>query len=134
MAHLIPKALAASLLSLGFAFGAAAGDDISPDHEGGYPSCDIRVAYEDASVLLEALVFAPVPVSGVYEMQIAQGGNTGQSDIRQSGDFAVAPDADGSLGIVSLSRGSGVYVATLTVRWNDGSPNCTRQVGTTRQL
>lgn len=133
MSHLFTKALAASLLSLGFAWSATAGGDVPTDYDGG-PSCDIRIAYEGSSIVLEGLVFAPLPVSGVYEMQISQGGYAGQSNIQQSGDFETAPGADGSLGIVSLSRNSGGYVATLTVHWDDGTPDCTRQVGTGRQL
>lgn len=133
MSHMILKALAAPLLSLSFAWSAAAGGDVPADDDGG-PSCDIRVAYEGSSIVLEGIVFAPVPVSGVYEMQISQGGYAGQSNIQQGGGFEAAPGADGSLGIVSLSRNSGGYVATLTVRWDDVTPDCTRQVGTGRQL
>jgi hypothetical protein len=134
MSYLIPKAFAASFLSLTFAFGAAAGGDVPPGNEGPYPSCDIRIAYEGANIVLESLVLTPVPVSGVYEMHISQGGYASQSDIRQSGDFSIAPSADGLLGIFSLSRRSGGYVATLTVHWDDGTPDCTRQIGTSHQL
>jgi len=133
MSHLILKTLAASLLPLSLAWSAAAGGPEGPDGLADYPSCDIRIAYEGNSVMLEGLVFAPMPVSGVYEMRIRQRG-ANSSDIRQSGEFEVPPGAAGTLGLVSLSRGQGGYVARLTVQWDDGSADCTREIGTRTRL
>jgi hypothetical protein len=119
----------AALLSLSFAWGAAAGGDSPAGAHG--PSCDIRIAQEGGSLVLEGLVFAPVPASGSYELEISQGGYAGSSKIRQGGDFDFTPGDDGSLGIVSLSNQGG-YAATLTVHWHDGAPDCTRHVGAGR--
>jgi hypothetical protein len=131
MSHLIAKTVAAALLPLGLAWGAAAGSDLPPsaDPTAEGPSCDIRVAHEGNSVVLEGLVFAPMPVSGVYEMRVAQRG-ANSSDIRQGGDFDTAPGVPESLGLVSLSLGGSGYVARLTVQWDDGSADCTREIGT----
>ena len=129
MSRIILTALAA-LLPLSFAWGAAAGGDL-PLADGA--TCDIRVVPYDGSLVLEGRVTAPVPASGSYELQISQGGSAGSSNIRQSGDFDVAPGTDGSLGIVSLSNQGG-YAATLIVHWHDGAPDCTRHVGSGRPL
>jgi hypothetical protein len=125
--------LAAALLPLSFAWGAAAGGDLSPRAYGDGPSCDLRIARDGGSLVLEGLVFAPAPVSGSYELVISQGGYAGESNIRQGGDFEIAPGADGSLGSVSLSAHGG-YTATLIVHWHDGAPDCTRHVGAGRHL
>jgi len=125
--------LAAAVLPLTFAWGAAAGSDLPARADTDGPSCDIRIAKEGGSLVLEGLVFAPAPVSGSYELEISQGGYAGGSDIRQGGDFEVAPGEDGSLGIVSLPARGG-YAARLIVHWHDGAPDCTRHVGTGRRL
>ena len=121
----------AALLPLSFAWGAAAGGDLPAGADAHGPSCDIRIAQEGGSLVLEGLVFAPGPASGSYELEISQGGYAGSSKIRQGGDFEVVPGEDGSLGIVSLSNQGG-YAATLTVHWHDGAPDCTRHVGAGR--
>ena len=127
------KSLAASLLTLSFAWGAAAGGDAPADTPPEtIPSCDLRVADRGGSVVLEGLAFAPAPLTGVYELAISQGGPAGHSNIRQSGEFEATPGAATSLGVVSLS-GRG-YAATLVVHWDDGSPDCTREAGTARAL
>lgn len=131
MSRILITSLAA-LLPLGLAWGAAAGGDTLGDYAQG-PSCDIRVVREGGSLVLEGLVFAPVPVGGSYELKISQGGYAGQSSIRQGGDFEAGPGADASLGVVSLSDQGG-YAATLIVHWHDGAPDCTRHVGTGRKL
>jgi len=133
MSSNILTSLAAALLPLGFAWGAAASSDLPPRAYIDAPSCDIRVAREGGNLVLEGLVFAPSPVSGSYELEISQGGYAGGSDIRQGGDFEVAPDGDASLGIVSLPARRG-YAATLIVHWHDGAPDCTRHVGSRRRL
>ncbi len=125
--------LAAALLPLSFAWGAAASSDVPPPADTDGPSCDLRVARQGGSLVLEGLVFTPAPASGSYELEISQGGYAGGSDIRQGGDFEVAPGEDGSLGIVSLPA-RGAYAATLIVHWHDGAPDCTRHVGTGRRL
>ena len=139
--HIVFSSLAA-LLPLTFAWGAAAGGDLdaptydAPAYDVPYakrPTCDIRVVRENGSLVLEGLVVAPRPVTGSYRFQISQGSYGGGSNIRQGGDFAVAPGTDGSLGMVSLP-GRGSYAATLTVHWHDGAPDCIRHAGTGRRL
>jgi hypothetical protein len=125
--------LAAALLPLTFAWSAAAGGDLPPHAYGDGPSCDLRVAHDGGGLVLEGLVFAPAPASGSYELEISQGSYAGGSNIRQGGDFAVAPGTDGSLGVVSLPEQGG-YAATLIVHWHDGAPDCTRHVGNGRRL
>ena len=133
MSRNVFTSLAAALLPLTFAWSAAAGSDL-PAGAGTYrPSCDLRVAHEGGSLVLEGVVFAPAPASGSYELVISQGGYAGGSDIRQGGDFEVAPGEDGSLGIVSLPARGG-YAATLIVHWHNGARDCTRHVGTGRRL
>jgi len=129
MSRIVFTSLAA-LLPLSFAWGAAAGGDLPRADSA---SCDIRVVPHGGSLVLEGLVTAPVPVSGSYELQISQGGYAGSSNIRQGGEFDVAPGTDGSLGMVSLSSQGG-YAATLIVHWHDGAPDCTRHAGTGRRL
>ena len=131
MSRILMTSLAA-LLPLGFAWGAAAGGETQDGYAQG-PSCDIRVVREGGSLVLEGLVFAPVPAGGSYELKISQGGHAGQSSIRQGGDFEAGPGADASLGIISLSDQGG-YAATLIVHWHDGAPDCTRHVGTGHTL
>ena len=136
MSRIVFTSLAA-LLPLSFAWGAASGGELP---SGSYaaanargPSCDIRVAHEGGSLVLEGLVVAAAPASGSYEFRISQGGQAGGSNIRQGGDFTAAPGIDGSLGMVSLP-GQGGYAATLIVHWHNGAPDCTRHVGTGRGL
>jgi hypothetical protein len=131
MSRILMTSLAA-LLPLGFAWGAAAGGE-TQGAQAQSPTCDIRVVREGGSLVLESLVFAPVPAGGSYELKISQGGYAGQSSIRQGGDFEAGPGAAASLGIVSLSDQGG-YAATLIVHWHDGAPDCTRHVGTGRKL
>jgi hypothetical protein len=131
MSRILMTSLAA-LLPLGFAWGAAAGGEPQGAYSQG-PSCDIRVVREGGSLVLEGLVFAPMPAAGSYELKISQGGHAGQSSIRQGGDFEAGPGVDASLGVVSLSDQGG-YAATLIVHWHDGAPDCTRHVGTGRTL
>ncbi|MEZ5827714.1 MAG: curli-like amyloid fiber formation chaperone CsgH [Hyphomicrobiales bacterium] len=131
MSRFIVKFLAGSLLPVGLAFGAAAGA-LEPGATG-LPSCDIQVSRHGGMVELEALAFAPAPATGIYEMQISQGGPAGRSNISQGGAFEAGPGVDGSLGAVSLSV-SGNYRATLKVHWNDGTPDCVRQVDSGRVL
>jgi hypothetical protein len=86
MSRILMTSLTA-LLPLGFAWGAAAGGET----QGAYshsPTCDIRVVREGGSLVLEGLVFAPVPAAGSYELKISQGGHASQSSIRQGGDIA----------------------------------------------
>jgi hypothetical protein len=125
--------LATALLPLTFAWSAVAGGDLPSPTLGEGPSCDLRVAHDGGGLVLEGLVFASAPVSGSYELTISQGGTAGGSNIRQGGDFTVAPGTDGSLGVVSLPA-SGGYAATLIVHWHDGAPDCTRHVGNGRRL
>jgi hypothetical protein len=120
--------LAAALLPLTLAWSPAAGGDLPSPTLGDGPSCDLRVAHDGGSLVLEGLVFAPAPVSGSYVLEISQGSYAGGSNIRQGGDFAVTPGTDGSLGVVSLPAQGG-YAATLIVHWHDGVPDCTRHVG-----
>jgi hypothetical protein len=131
MSRHIVTSFAAALLPLGLAWGAAAGGSLPSGPADA--SCDIRVGYQGGSVVLEPLVFAAGPVSGVYEMRVAQAG-ANRADIHQTGDFAIAPGMDGSLGVVSLSVGSGGYVATLTVHWDGGGTDCTAHAGSQRTL
>jgi hypothetical protein len=133
MSRNVFMSLAAALLPLTFAWSAAAGGDLSPPTDTDGPSCDLRVARQGGSLVLEGLVFTPAPASGSYELVISQGGYAGGSDIRQGGDFEVAPGEDGSLGIVSLPA-RGAYAATLIVHWRDGARDCTRHLGTGRRL
>ena len=146
MSRLLMISLAA-LLPLGLAFGAVAGGDVpvpyaepdtyadepdtyadAPEPYVSEPSCDIRVVNEGGTLVLEGLAFSAVPSSGSYDLKITQGGPAGSSDISQGGDFGAGPGEEASLGIVSLSNRGG-YSATLTVRWDDGAPDCTRRVG-----
>jgi hypothetical protein len=133
MSRHIVTSFAAALLPLGLAWGAAAGGSLPADATGKPPSCNIRVGYQGGSVVLEPRVFVAGPVSGVYEMRVAQAG-ANRADIHQSGDFAMAPGMEGSLGIVSLSVGSGGYVATLTVHWGGDGTNCTAHASSQRTL
>jgi len=133
MSRNILVSLAAALLPLTFAWGAAAGGDLPPPVYGDGPSCDLHVAHDGGSLVLEGLVFAPAPVSGSYELDISQGSYAGGSDIRQDGDFEVIPGTDGSLGVVSLPARGG-YAATLIVHWHGGAPDCTRHVSSGRRL
>ncbi len=71
--------LAAAVLPLTFAWGAVAGGDLPPRADTDGPSCDIRIAKEGGSLVLEGLVFAPSPVAGSYELEISQGGYAGSS-------------------------------------------------------
>jgi CsgH protein len=130
MLSMIMKSLAAFLLPLSIAWSVAASGDLRPesDRQQRLPSCDIRVDYQDSSVVLEGLILAPRPVSGVYDMQVSQTGKAGHADIRQSGEFEATPDAPGSLGVISLSTRSGDYIAKLNVRWDGGAVDCTRQI------
>lgn len=131
MSRFIVTSFAAALLPLGLAWGAAAGGSLPADSAGA--SCDIRVAYRGGSVVLEPRVLAAVPVSGVYDMRISQSG-ANSADIRQGGDFAIAPGTEGSLGVVSLSVGSGGYAATLTVHWDGGAADCIAHAASRRVL
>lgn len=136
MSRIIMKSLGASLLSLGLAWSAAAGGSLAEGPSGtafDSPSCDISVAYQGNSVVLEGLVFAPISVSGVYEMRISQIG-VSSSDIFQSGDFQASPNVPGSLGLVSLSLGRSGYDATLHVHWDGGAADCTRHVSAGTRL
>lgn len=134
MSRFIVKSLAISLLPLGLAWSAAAAGGLETElGENGLASCDIQVSQHGDIVELEAVAFAPAPATGTYEMQISQGGPAGRSNISQGGEFEAGPGLDGSLGAVSLSV-SGNYLATLKVHWNDGAPDCVRQVDSGRVL
>jgi curli production assembly/transport CsgH protein len=130
MSRILMMSLAA-LLPLGFAWGAAAGGDGAELVSA--PTCDIRVAREGGALVLEGLAFAPVPAGGSYAFKISQSGYAGGSSIHQGGDFEAGPGGHTSLGLVSLSDQRG-YAASLTVHWYDGTPDCTRHVGTGRGL
>lgn len=121
----------AALLPVGLTFGAAGGD--APETYADGPTCDIRVVKGGGAVLLEGLAFAPAPATGSYAFKISQDGLAGGANIRQGGDFEAGPGLEASLGMVSLSDQGG-YDATLTVRWHDGAPPCTRHVGSGRAL
>ena len=129
MSRILMTSLVA-LLPLGLAWGAEAGGDVQGVHGTG-PSCDIRVVREGGALVLEGLVLAPAPAAGSYAFKISQGGSAGGSSIHQGGDFEAGPGTDTSLGLVSLSDQGG-YAATLTVHWHDGTPDCTRHVGSRR--
>jgi CsgH protein len=129
MSRILMTSLAA-LLPLGLTWGAVAG---ATGSYGESASCDIRVVREGGALVFEGLAFASVPATGSYEFRISQGGAAGGSSIRQGGDFEAGPDADTSLGLVSLSDHGG-YAATLIVHWHDGSPDCTRHAGNGRSL
>jgi hypothetical protein len=58
----------------------------------------------------------------------------GSSRISQSGDFKVLGGATGSVGVVSLVKSAGSYIATLTVTWDDGTPDCIAQAPKTRKV
>jgi hypothetical protein len=96
------------------------------------PECEIRVEQSGDSILLEGLVLAPADVSGSYRMQVRQNG-LGSSRISQSGDFKTLGGAVNSLGVVSLAKSAGSYIATLTVSWDDGAPDCVAQAPKTRE-
>jgi hypothetical protein len=129
----------AALLPFGLAFGAVAGGDVPESYSDGPepyasgPSCDIRVVNEGGALVFEGLAFSAVPSSGSYDFKITQGGPAGGSNIEQVGDFEASSGEETSLGMVSLSN-RGSYDATLTVRWHDGAPDCTRRVGSGRRL
>jgi hypothetical protein len=97
------------------------------------PACEIRVHQSGNSIILEGLVFGGADVSGSYHMQVRQKG-PGSSRISQSGDFKIPAGTPSSLGIVSLAKGAGSYTATLTVRWNDGAPDCVAQAPNSRKV
>jgi curli production assembly/transport CsgH protein len=97
------------------------------------PVCEIRVDQSDDSIVVEGLVHAPAGVSGSYRMQVQQNGS-GSSRIFQSGDFKTSDSAVGSLGVVSLAKNAGSYIATLTVNWDDGTPDCVARAPKTRSV
>jgi hypothetical protein len=125
----IMKFLAASLLPFSMAWAAVAldGNNVPTPAERAAakaPRCEIRVEDRGDSIVLEGLVFSRVPVSGSYQLRISQKGGGGSSDIVQNGDFRIGFGETGSLGIVSLSTSTKDYVAKLSVRWDDGAPEC----------
>jgi hypothetical protein len=97
------------------------------------PACEIRVDQSGNTIILEGLVFGRPDVSGSYHMEVRQRG-LGSSAISQNGDFRVPANTYGSLGIVSLSKGVGSYLATLTVSWGDGTADCVAQAPKTRKV
>jgi hypothetical protein len=106
---------------------------IPEDHIAKLPACEIRVGQSGDSIVVEGLVLAAADVSGSYHMQVRQNG-LGSSRISQSGDFKVLGGATGSLGVVSLPESAGSYIATLTVSWDDGTPDCVAQAPKTRKV
>lgn len=122
--------LAAVLLPFGVAAAPNGSSPEAPDLEtngsGKFPRCEIRVGYEDGSVVLEGLVFARPPVAGSYQMRISKRGGGGGGEIVQGGEFTVQSGSMASLGVVSLSAGS--YVAKLKVEWKGVMADCTERV------
>jgi curli production assembly/transport CsgH protein len=106
---------------------------IPEDHIAKVPRCEIRIDQNGESIVLEGLVFASADVSGSYHMQVRQNG-LGGSRISQSGDFKVLGGATGSVGVVSLVKSAGSYIAMLTVTWDDGTPDCVAQAPKTRKV
>jgi len=96
------------------------------------PGCEIRVDESGDSIVLKGLVVAPADASGSYHMQVRQAG-LGSSRISQSGEFNSLGGSIGSLGVVSLVKSAGSYAATLTVSWDDGTPDCVAQAPKTRK-
>jgi len=121
--------LAASLLPLSLAWGAA-GISVNDSSVDGYlaepmlPRCELRADDSGENIVLEGFVFARKPVSGSYQLRVSQRGTGGSSDIVQSGEFNIESDSTGSLGIVSLSKGTSRYEAKLEVQWDEGAPDC----------
>jgi curli production assembly/transport CsgH protein len=133
------SALAFWMLPLSIGWGAVAlangngAEAVPEDRIATLPACEIRVHQSGDSIVLEGLVFAPADLSGSYHMQVRQNG-LGSSRISQSGDFKVRAGAPGSLGIVSLAKAAGSYLATLTVSWDDGTTNCVAQAPKSRKV
>jgi hypothetical protein len=106
---------------------------VPEDHIAKVPACEIRVDQSGDSIVVEGLAFAPAGVSGSYRMQVQQNGS-GSSRIFQSGDFKTSASAVGSLGVVSLAKNAGSYIATLTVNWDDGTPDGVARAPKTRSV
>ena len=124
--------LAAVLVPFGVAAAAIGslpeGPDLETNGGGKFPRCEIRVGYEDGSVVLEGFVFARPPVTGSYQMRISKKGGGGTAEIVQGGEFTVQSGLVASLGVVALSRGS--YFAELKVEWEGVITDCTERVHT----
>ncbi len=118
--------LAAVLLPLGTSFAAAALADGESLPDGGkratLPACEIHVAHEAGSVVLEGQVFAAHPVSGTYQLRVWQEG-AGSNSISQGGEFTVPAGGSASLGLVSLPV-AGSYGATLNVLFDNDPVPC----------
>jgi CsgH protein len=133
------RSLVTSLLPLSLAWSALGmpvnGDGTWAEEEQAAPMrprCQVRVDDDGDSIVLEGVVFARRPTSGSYRLHVSQESAGGSSEIVQSGDFIVESGSAASLGTVSLSNS--VYVAELTVQWDDGDADCVAEAPKRRKV
>lgn len=92
--------------------------------------CEIHEKTTRAGVVLEGVVIAKTAVEGSYHFKISASGDSGSSDINQSGEFTAGPQAANSLGSVMLG-GNGSYEARLDVTFDGRTIRCSKRVGGT---
>lgn len=121
--HLTRRALAA-LVAAGLAIPATT----TAGRAGEPLQCEIHVSRQAGRVALEAVVTTHATTSGSYELRVSGTGDSGASDISQSGDFSLATGETRAIGEVTLAGDSGTYVARLAVTTATAVHRCTRRI------
>ncbi len=124
---LISAGTAALILGLGTA-GASTGAGQStstsdPVH------CEIQTSTGRGMTTMEGLVFTDAKISGSYQFRVMSSGRSGNSNIRQGGNFTATPDNPVTLGKIMLGNRGASYNATLKVTVNGTTIKCDEHVG-----
>jgi hypothetical protein len=128
-------ALLTALLGLGaggVAFGDSQDNSItgSTSHiEEGPVYCEIQTTNRNGMIALEGLVHADAAIQGSYSFKVRNAGHSGNSNIRQGGNFSARAGDVVTLSRVTLGGRGAVYDASLEITANGRTYECAERVG-----
>lgn len=91
--------------------------------------CDIEASGDEGTLRIHGVVHAEYALQGVYELEVRTVGGSGNSSIRQSGEFRASPGRPEYLGQVQFGGTGANYEAKLIVRFDEGELICDKQIG-----
>ena len=123
----VAATLFAALGSISFAVGGNETVSTSTISEGPL-RCEIQTTPANGGIKLEGLAHADEPLSGSYRFHVVSTGRSGNSNIRQGGNFSVSPDRPATLGKMMLGTRGSSYKVELEITANGETAECIKHI------
>lgn len=119
--------LGAAATAVGIASGAIGAT--TPAGASGPLQCEIKAIPSGRMLTLQGVVHADAATGGSYTFRVTSAGGSGNTNIRQGGNFQASPGSPAALGQVMLGNTGAVYNAELQIKAYGKTYKCTEKVG-----